>query len=312
MNKIFFLGECMIELRRTDKTNMRQSFAGDVFNSAVYLKRCFNKVSCAMVTALGEDKLSTEMVEAFEQAGLDTGLVFRHPHKNAGLYAIETDDKGERSFTYWRSDSAARTLARFLDKKVLSAFKAGDLLFFSGISLAVIAPQDREVFWQKLSALKDAGAVLVFDPNYRARMWQSTDEAKYAFDKAFSMAQIALPGVEDLSALYGINDARGVIEYCQSHDIKEVVVKDGPNSVLSLSQGHIEHHTIVPNQNVVDTTSAGDAFNGVYLGARMNDLDIDKSIALAAKAASIVIQHSGAIAPKEAFTDGMSPLLSSE
>ncbi|MEC8230845.1 MAG: PfkB family carbohydrate kinase, partial [Pseudomonadota bacterium] len=47
-----------------------------------------------------------------------------------------------------------------------------------------------------------------------------------------------------------------------------------------------------------DTTSAGDAFNGVYLGSRLNDLTISRSVELAAKAAGTVIQHRGAIIPR--------------
>ena len=299
----------MIELRRVDESLMNQSFAGDVFNSAVYLKRCFENVSCAMVTAIGNDSLSSAMLETFVQASLDTEMVFRHPQRNAGLYAIETDSTGERSFTYWRSEAAARTIVDFLNPQVITKFEKGDLLFFSGISLAVIEPESRPLFWQKLKDIKDAGVKVVFDPNYRARMWSSTDDAKREFEQAFTFADIALPGVEDLTSLYGISNAEGVIEFCKSFDINEVIVKDGPSSVNTLVDSVHLQHNIIPNKHVVDTTSAGDAFNGVYLGARMSKLSVEGSVELAAKAASIVIQHPGAIAPEEAFTNAMSGLI---
>ncbi|MBT1450772.1 sugar kinase [Glaciecola sp. XM2] len=309
MNRVHFLGECMIELRHGENGVMHQSFSGDVYNSAVYLKRCFDNVECSIVTAVGQDALSDEMLNTFHKADLNTELVFKHPTKHAGLYIIKIDDKGERSFTYWRSDAAARTIVNFLNDDVLSKFKSGDMFFFSGISLAVIEPEARPLFWQKLEQLKQAGVILVFDPNYRARMWHSEADSKEAFNRAFGLAQIALPGIEDLEQLYGLHTGIDVIKFCQSFDIEEVIVKDGPNAVLSLANNQIEKHEITPCENVVDTTSAGDAFNGVYLGARINEYSIAKSIALAAQAANITVQHPGAIAPKQAFMSDMSALL---
>ncbi len=299
----------MIELRHGENGVMHQSFSGDVYNSAVYLKRCFDNVECSIVTAVGHDGLSNEMLNTFRKADLNTDLVFKHTTKHAGLYIIKIDEQGERSFTYWRSDAAARTIVNFLDDDVLSKFESGDMFFFSGISLAVIEPEARPLFWQKLEQLKQAGVVLVFDPNYRARMWQSEADSKESFNRAFRLAQIALPGIEDLEQLYGLHTGIDVIEFCQSFDIEEVIVKDGPNAVLSLANNQIEKHEITPCENVVDTTSAGDAFNGVYLGARINEYSIARSIALAAKAANITVQHPGAIAPKDVFMSDMSTLL---
>lgn len=306
MKTICFLGECMVELRAKDENTMHQSFAGDVYNSAVYLKRCFGDVSTAIITAVGQDGLSDKMVNRFKSENIEPQFVFKHPSKAPGIYLIETDEKGERSFTYWRSDSAARKVVEFIDDKTLEQLSKADMFFFSGISLAVIEDVAREKFWQVLEKLKLAGVRVVFDPNYRARLWNSASEAKEQFDKAFSMANIALPGVEDFKELYGINSAQGVVEFCQPFQLEELIVKNGPESVVSYSQGALLSHDIVPVTNVVDTTSAGDAFNGVYLGSRLIGQPISESIQLAATAAGTVIQHPGAIAPKQAFIDAMS------
>jgi 2-dehydro-3-deoxygluconokinase len=57
----------------------------------------------------------------------------------------------------------------------------------------------------------------------------------------------------------------------------------------------------VPVTNVVDTTSAGDSFNGVYLGARISGEAVTVAVHLAAKSAALVIQHRGAIIPLAVF-----------
>jgi 2-dehydro-3-deoxygluconokinase len=304
MKSIYFLGECMVELRRRDEATMSQSYAGDVYNSAVYLHRCFPDVSSSIVTAVGKDTLSDRMLTTFQKEGIGTKYVFRHDDKVAGMYLIETDETGERSFTYWRSDAAARKIVPFLTDEIVEALSSADMFFFSGISLAVISPEDRAEFWRKLAQLKAKGVSLVFDPNYRPRLWTGEEEAKEQFSQAFSVSQVVLPGVDDFASLYGISTAQGIVDFCQEFDHDEVVIKNGPQSVLTVFNGSLTTHTIVPVENVVDTTSAGDAFNGAYLGARLSGLSVSDAVKCGAKAAGVVIQHPGAIVHKEAFEQG--------
>ncbi|KDC52287.1 sugar kinase [Pseudoalteromonas fuliginea] len=301
MKNIYFIGECMVELRAMSAATLHQSFAGDVYNSAVYLKRCFPQVTTSVVTALGQDNLSKKMLERFESEQINTQLVFAHDTKVPGMYYIETDEHGERSFIYWRNDSAAKKVVDFLDADALEQLSQGDMFFFSGISLAIIEESAREDFWKVVKQLKDAGVKIVFDPNYRARLWNSVEETKEQYHLAFTFADITLPGVEDLTTLYDVHSVEAVVEYLKPYQIEEIVVKNGPESVVTKEGDTLQSHTIIPATNVVDTTSAGDAFNGVYLGARLSDKSISSAVQLAAKAAGAVIQQPGAIAPKDIF-----------
>lgn len=301
MKNIYFIGECMVELRAMSAATLHQSFAGDVYNSAVYLKRCFPQVTTSVVTALGQDNLSKKMLERFESEQINTQLVFAHDTKVPGMYYIETDEHGERSFIYWRNDSAAKKVVDFLDADALEQLSQGDMFFFSGISLAIIEESAREDFWKVVKQLKDAGVKIVFDPNYRARLWNSVEETKEQYHLAFTFADITLPGVEDLTTLYDVHSVEAVVEYLKPYQIEEIVVKNGPESVVTKEGDTLQSHTIIPVTNVVDTTSAGGAFNGVYLGARLSDKSISSAVQLAAKAAGAVIQQPGAIAPKDIF-----------
>ena len=130
MKNIYLFGECMVELMSRSKGTMKQSFAGDVFNTAVYLKRLFNDVNVNLVTAVGQDSFSDDMVQYFESENLGTEAVFRSAEKIPGLYAIQLDEHGERSFTYWRNDSAARYVMDFIDEDVTKQFGSGDIFFF--------------------------------------------------------------------------------------------------------------------------------------------------------------------------------------
>lgn len=313
MKNIFLLGECMIELKAQSTINLsseatypqylQQSFAGDALNTAVYLKRTFVDLNTYFISAVGADKLSAGMVEFFEQEHINTEFVFSSKEKNSGLYAIDTDEFGERSFTYWRENSAARNIMSFIDNQVLESVSAGDIVFFSGISLAVIMPEDRSDFWTFMKKIKALGAKLVFDPNYRARMWDTPSQAKEQFELAFSYADILLPGVDDFEQLYGLKTSNAVSDFCKPYNFDELVIKNGEEGIVCYVENEIYKYPITPVKNVVDTTSAGDSFNGVYLGARAKGYNVTDAIGIASKAASYVIQHHGAIVEPCAYQE---------
>lgn len=307
MKNIFLFGECMIELmtasQEPSSNTLKQSFAGDVFNTAVYLKRTFSDVKVHLVTAIGKDNFSQDMLQYFKNEHIGTDFVFESNTKIPGLYAIQLDDQGERSFTYWRSDSAARQVMQHIDETAINALSQGDMFFFSGISLAVIEPSARDDFWVMVEKMKAAGGKIVFDPNYRARMWDNPAQAKVQFEKAFSLANIALPGVDDFQQLYDFSSSEAVYDFCKPYQFEELIIKNGEAGIFCYTQDDNFKFDITPVKNVVDTTSAGDSFNGVYLGARTQSLPIKKAIELASKAAGFVIQHKGAIVESKAYSE---------
>ncbi len=302
MKNIYLFGECMIELMSSSDTSMTRSFAGDVFNTAVYLKRLFEDINVNIVTAVGEDYYSEEMVDFFENENLGTNHVFRSRDKIPGLYAIRLDAQGERSFTYWRNNSAARSVMNFINTDVSEQLSNSDIFFFSGISLGVVLPNDRERFWLFISQLKAAGVKIAFDLNYRHQLWANKEEAREQFLLAFEAADILLPGVDDFAAIFELDDVESIIDFFDRYQYDELVIKNGEKNVYCLSSGNREIVDVTPVDTVVDTTSAGDSFNGGYLGARMAGQSISQSVELANQVAGFVIQHKGAIVDKAAFS----------
>ena len=309
MQKIVLMGECMLELRQAKGDVMNRSFAGDTFNTAVYMKRTFAQQDIAFMTAVGQDSISQQMVSACSSENLNNQHVFAQSERNPGIYLVQTDEQGERSFLYWRDSSAAKQVMQYVDQQAIAELCKADLFFFSGISIAILEPQDRDAFWAMLAQLKQAGVKIGFDPNYRPRLWNSADEAKTEFAKAYAASDIMLPGVDDFKQLYAIDSLDDILTFCQPFNIQELVLKNGPESVYCQLDGKLTHVAITPVTNVLDTTSAGDSFNGVYLGARLAGHSVTSAVNLASVAAGIVIQHPGAIAPADAF-DSLHALLS--
>ncbi|WP_435274125.1 sugar kinase [Psychrobium sp. nBUS_13] len=305
MNNIIVMGECMIEFGRADSDTLyHKNFAGDVFNTAIYIKRCLkSQARVNFLTAVGTDDNSTDMLAMMNRESIASDLVYRSSSAQMGLYLINVDDDGERSFSYWRESSAAKQVVSFLCEDLKNpALQNVDSFFFSGISLAILSPQDREKLWHFIVTLKAAGTKIIFDPNYRPTLWQTLEETRDAYAAAFKLADIALPGVDDHMVLYGAKTADDVATFLEPFDIDEIIIKNGDQGMLICIDGKRIFLDVDPVKQVVDTTSAGDAFNGAYLSARVLGKSAQHAANFAAKVSACVIQHKGAIVDEAVFS----------
>ncbi|MGM8228662.1 sugar kinase [Cellvibrio sp. ARAG 10.3] len=303
MKRIVIIGESMLELSPAGAGLWQQSFAGDVHSLAVYLKRCAPKeTQVCFMTAVGMDAPSNDLMTALQQEDIDTSLIYQHPSKSLGLYMINNTSSGERSFQYWRNDAAAKYVMR-LHTEQFSAdnFIIPDQVFFSGISLAIIEKDSRTIFWDFIHWLKKQGSLIIFDPNYREKLWSSVEDCKSQYELAFRASNLVLPSLEDFKNLYQLDSTTAVCEILDDYDIDEVIIKNGPNPIVYQSpKGKIEI-AITQVDQAIDTTAAGDSFNGSYLAARARGLDPESAIRFASKISALVIQHRGAILNKNLF-----------
>jgi len=309
MQNVVVMGECMVEFApKTESSIYKQSFAGDVYNTAVYLKRLQkNTVDVALLTAVGNDSVSDHMVDDFVNNGININLVKRVCDRQPGAYLIQISNEGERSFVYWRDTSAAKVIISQLsdhDKKKL--ISQCDLFYFSGISIAILDEKERKSFWQLVAELRKSGTQIIFDSNFRSRLWQSHDEAKQQFGKALTQSDIVFAGIEDFSLLYQLSSFSELDSFFSDCSIAELIIKNGADGIFYRSTTEQFTVDIDPVENVIDTTSAGDAFNSGFLSARMNGFTAIDAIKQACKLSACVIQHKGAIIDSQVFSDFIS------
>lgn len=295
MQRIASIGECMVELSPRAQGLFGLGFGGDTLNTAVYLARLGQAVD--YITALGDDALSDRMIAAWAAEGVGTVEVRRVAGRLPGLYLIETDDKGERRFHYWRDQAPARDLF---------AGAAPDLapyglIYLSGISLAIYGEADRARLLAALDAARARGARIAFDTNYRPRLWRDAAAARAAMEPMLARTDFALPGLDDARAIWGEGDAAAHRARFRALGAREVVVKQGPDPVLIASA---EGEIAVPADSVakvVDSTAAGDSFNAGYLAARFGGASPAEAARRAHHLAAAVLGHPGAIIPRAAM-----------
>lgn len=187
-HQIVVVGEGMIELS-TEGRAARLGYGGDTLNTAIHLARF--GLPTAYLTALGRDRFSARLRADWSEEGLDTGLILTDPDRHPGLYAIDTDPNGERSFTYWRSRSAARRMFELPGAAdALERAREATLLYFSLISLAILPPSGRSQLLRLAAQVRERGGQVAFDSNYRPSLWQSADEARQQRDAAIALCDI--------------------------------------------------------------------------------------------------------------------------
>lgn len=258
------IGEAMLELSRGTGDSWNLRYGGDVINTAIHLARSGDTVRLA--SALGADPMSAELCAAWEAEGVDTSLVLRAADRLPGLYAIETDATGERSFHYWRGEAAARRMFDLPGSAEMVAQAAqSDLLYFSLITLAILPDAGRETLLDLCASVRANGGKVAFDGNYRARLWSDAATACHWRDRAIAVSDMGLPTLADEVEMGAADDAQDAAARWGAGEGREVVVKLG-------GDGCLVDGTIVPIPQrvpVIDSSGAGDAFNGGYLHARL-------------------------------------------
>lgn len=287
------VGECMIELSGGDAHQYRMGFAGDTLNTIWYARaRLPSDWTTDYVTALGSDAYSGEMRGFLSAHGIGTAHIQTIPDRRPGLYMIHQQD-GDRHFTYWRDNSAARLLAD--DPVALAAaFEGADLIYFSGITLAILLPRARGRLLKAIVRARDTGSRIAFDPNARPALWRSAPVMGAVHTVAASLSDIVLPTYPDEQATFGDADPAVTLERYLELGVPEVVVKDGGAPAHLGFAGRRE--IVQPNPGkVVDATGAGDSFNGAYLAARLCGADPVEAARQAHRVAGVVIGHRGAL-----------------
>lgn len=286
MTRVACIGEAMIEMS-LDGDTAALAVAGDTLNTAVYLKRSAPEIEVDYITRLGSDPFSDRIQEFIASEDIGVSQIGIDPVAVPGLYAITLSPEGERSFTYWRSASAARHMFGDGD---FSALEGYDLVYLSGISMAIL-PQ--EVRWQLIEYLKTSGTKVAYDNNHRSRLWKS-QEARRVTSAFWQFAEIPLPSLDDEIAIFG-GDQNSVLERFSDFS-RFGAMKCGDEGPISIGESVSQIYPAATQ--VIDTTSAGDSFNGGYLAARLRGKPQAEALRAGHDLALKVVGHRGAIIPK--------------
>ena len=301
------IGECMLEVQANGFGPAVFAYGGDTFNTSVYLRRCANpsEIEVSYATGLGTDQLSQSLQKEWQALGLRLDEVEYIEGRLPGMYLIQTNSHGERTFHFWRENSAARAYFQAAQTALEKNADNLDCLYFSGITLAILNDASRQRLFALLERATSNGCRVVFDNNFRPQLWPDRKVAQSVYLQAFASCHTAMMTLDDHQAVFECDSLDDALIHAQGLTISEVVIKRGAEPTLVRQENTIEWLP-VPTQvvkQVVDTTAAGDAFAAGYLSRRLLGSMAENAASFGNTLAARVIQHRGALIPLEAMQD---------
>lgn len=263
MYDIVALGELLIDFTTCGKSanGMRlfeQNPGGAVCNVLSAMAKQGDKT--AFIGKIGKDMHGAFLKQSIESVGIDTRGVIEAEDVFTTLAFVELSDSGERSFSFARKPGADTCLRPDeLDEALL---KQTRILHIGSLSLT--NEPARSATLRAIEIAKSSGALISYDPNYRAPLWENVETAKAQMRSLLPYVDVMKLSDEETALLTDREDPAEALRYLNSIGISCAVVTMGPKGALAMLRGETE--VAGPHDCVrVDTTGAGDAFWGGFL-----------------------------------------------
>ena len=305
---ILTIGEILIDLTQTgkDERGIPQFAAnpgGAPANLAVAAARL--GAQTAFIGKVGSDAFGRYLTDVMAENGVDaSGVVVDDTHPTT-LAVVSVDAAGERDFSFYRTANADVMLSK--EDIPDAALKNTKLVHFGSVSLT--AEPSRTATLDAAARAKKLGAVITYDPNYRANLWKSKEDAIAQMKAPLPLVDILKVSDEELPLLAGTADCESGTALLAQNGIRLIFVTQGADGVFYRFRDKVGHIVGVPCK-VGDTNGAGDTFFGAALSKlckeNLNTLTVDKLeaiLAFANKAASITTSRHGAIPAMPTLTE---------
>lgn len=272
----------------TQATMFQRSIGGDTMNTIVAASRLGSK--CGFITKLAEDQFGEYLLNRWKAENIDVSSVKRVADGFNGMYFISLSADGQREFIYYRTGSAASTITPLdLDADYI---KSAKILHTSGISQA-ISKTSLQTVEQAIQTAKKKKVKVSFDPNYRPKLW-TKEQALRAYETVLPHVDIVVPD-ETYGMLINKSMPEEIMDYFAVFKIPIIALKLGEKGVLLKERGHDPRQYGVLDVKVMDTTGAGDAFNGGFLHGICQGYSVDDAAILGTITAGLKVMGRGAV-----------------
>lgn len=309
MIDITAVGEILIDLTQSGQNELgipvfAANPGGAPANLAVAAARL--GASTAFIGKVGTDSFGTFLRNTLLENKVDiTGLV-TDPRNRTSLAVVALDKFGERTFSFYRDPSADVNLRA--DEISEEQLKNTRFLHFGSVSLTTDPARSATLYAAETA--KKHGAIISYDPNYRASLWSDEATAVQRMLEPLPMVDVLKVSDEELPLLTGTYDLEIGSAMLAAKGIRVILVTLGANGSFYRFDGHTGHVPGVPCK-VGDTNGAGDTFFGATLAqlSKFDSLDaltvpeLERIVAISNKAASLTTSRHGAIPAMPAYDE---------
>ena len=297
MFDIVAFGELLIDFYQTDEETFKKQAGGAPCNVLVAGANLGKKT--AFIGKVGNDTLGKFLKKTIEDKNVNTDGLILCNETNTTLAFVNLDENGERSFSFYRKNSADVTIRN--EDVNYNLIDNTKIMYFG--SLAFTDEPCRSTILNILDYAKSLNKIIAYDVNYRSHLWEGKDNILSNLKVGLEYTNILKVSDEEALLLTNEKDLQKSSKQLLVNNVKVVLITLGENGVFYRTKdsfGIVESF----KTKVVDTTGAGDAFYGAFLtylleeSIDLNNIDnqkLQKIIRKANLVASINISKVGAM-----------------
>lgn len=268
---ILCIGEILADMIGEEKNGVityERKAGGAPFNVACALKKFGSDVK--FVGNVGDDLIGEFLLKFASDFGMDTTYIGKDENRNTTLAFVELSEDGERSFCFYRKNTADYYLPQ-VDNELLSK---ADIVCIG--SLMMSSESCVEYALDIIKRAHELKKLVAFDVNYRTDIFRDTESAVKTYKKILAGADIVKFSEDE------------VLTFSEEYIEKElsdklVLITLGKNGSEWRYKGKRNSQSSI-KVTVADTTGAGDAFFAGALsvldkvGKEFTFEDLDKAI----------------------------------
>ncbi|MBD5401702.1 sugar kinase [bacterium] len=287
------IGESLIEFSTNQKLEdaecLHKYYGGDSLVVAVAAKRLNAKVG--FITCLGDDSFKDYLLSSWNKEGLDISHVKVVNDQN-GIYMVSRASVDDKEFVYYRKKIAPAKLS--IDDIDEEYIKNSKIVYASGITQS-LSLNSREAVKRAFEIAKENGILTAYDPNYSSII-SSPEDAKEYFDEIIPLTDILFMSSKyDTKSIFEIESLENIVKHLTDCGIQTIVIKSSKDKGYFVNNQCNTSFIPFYTENIIDTTSSGDAFNGAFLYSIANGYNPVEAAKIASIDAGLQAQGIGAI-----------------
>lgn len=287
------IGESLVEFSTNQKLKdaecLHKYYGGDSLVVAVAARRLNSKVG--FITCLGDDSFKEFLLSSWEKEGLDTRHV-KVVEENNGLYMVSRTSVHDKEFVYYRRKIAPAKLS--IEDINEEYIKSSKIVYASGVTQS-LSMQAREAVKKAFEIARENGVTTAYDPNYSCLI-TTPEDAREFFDEVLPLTDILLMSSKyDTKSIFDIESLENIMKHLTDSGVQTIVIKSSQDKGYFVKSQSNLNFTPFYTENIVDTTSSGDAFNGAFLHALANGYNSIEAAKIASIDAGLQAQGIGAI-----------------
>lgn len=260
-HQIVSFGEALIDFTPSADDTYAPNVGGAPFNLAV----CGAKYGCrvAFIGKVGNDAFGKLIVCTAEKFGVDTTGILWDSQRVTTHAFVTLDKNGDRDFVFCREHGADTAITA--SEIPMDMVEDTELFHFGGLSLTDDGL--KEACLAAVDHAANGGAIISFDPNYRALLWKTPMDFVNECNAVLSKVDILKVSLEEaLMLTKKQSEDEAVVSLAEK--VPALLLTKGADGAVWIKG---KERVILPpvKAMTVDTTGAGDIFFGVFLSAML-------------------------------------------